>query len=226
MARKSSPTKRGGRTSWRESNQQRARQGADEKKVRAEEEKYIWQPGVVQNKHSVASLPRLSAPNYYQILVDTPLPRSENPTPACPKRETTRPVVHFEERGVRHPTRENTRPKKEWTLPPLVRAQITTNYHTGEDKRNSERELLSNSAALMEFLDVKLKQMCSGQKKVVVARRKISCKPRPPASRSPLPFPVKAGPSSIADTGCLASGIIAAKDSASLTLPNLEPSTT
>ena len=30
----------------------------------------------------------------------------------------------------------------------------------------------------------------------------------------------------IADTGCSASGIIAAKDSASLTLPNLGPSTT
>ena len=197
---------------------------ANEKKGRSEEEEYIWQPGVVQNKHSVASLPSLSTPNYFQMLLDAPPSRPENPPSVCPKRKTTRPVVHFDERGVRHPTRENARPSYEWALPPSVRAQTAPNYHTREDKRNSERELLSDSAALEEFS--KVKHMCRGQKKVVVARRKISCKPRPPTSRSPLPFPVKAGPSSIADTGCSASGIIVAKDSASLTLPNLESSTT
>ena len=46
------------------------------------------------------------------------------------------------------------------------------------------------------------------------------------ASPSPLPFPAKAGPASIADTGCSASGIIATKDSQALALTNLGPSAT
>ena len=41
LARKGSPTKSGGRTSCRESNQQIEHQGADGKKGRTEEEKYI-----------------------------------------------------------------------------------------------------------------------------------------------------------------------------------------
>ena len=122
-----------------------------------------------------------------------------------------------------HPTREKARPSKAFTLPPSVRAQTAKDYHTECDRRNSKRELLADSAAIKELMEVK--ERPQHQEQVVVQRRKIGRRPRQ-AAPSPLPFPAKTGPSSVADTGCSASGIIAAKDSASLTLPNLGASTT
>ena len=106
-----------------------------------------------------------------------------------------------------------------------MRAQTTKGYHTEIDRRDSERALLADSAAIKELVEVK--EMPKHQKKVVVPRRKINRRPRraastaTTASQPPLPFPPKTGPASVADTGCSASGIIAPKDSAVLTLPNL-----
>ena len=184
--------------------------------------KYTWAPGTVANQRNASiSSTFAPTPNRYGALNDWD---DED----CA--ETASRVVHFEERGARHPTREEARPSKDFKLPPSVRAQTTKGYHTQNDRRNSERELLADSEAIKEFLEVK--EMPDHQEKVVVQRRKIGRRPRQAAGGttivspppSPLPFTAKAGPTLIADTGCSASGIIAAKDSAALALPNLGPS--
>ena len=130
--------------------------------------RYEWAPGMVADRRSSSiSSTFAPTPNRYGIL---------GAWDDADSAETTHRAVRFDEQGVRHPTREEARPKKLWTLPPSVRAQNAKEYHTGNDRRNSERELFTDIEAVKELMEVK--NMCEHQKKVVVDRRKISRRPR------------------------------------------------
>ena len=115
----------------------------------------MWAPGTVAGR-STASITATFAPtpNRYSAL-------NEWDDDECAG--TTQRKVQFSGHPD-HPTREGARPSEAFTLPPSVRAQTAKDYRTMNDRRNSKRELLANSAAIKELMEVK--EMCSHQERL------------------------------------------------------------
>ena len=128
--------------------------------------KHVWAPGTVAGR-STASITDTFAPtpNRYSALNEW----DDDECAGAPQRR-----VQFSGHPD-HPTREEARPSEAFQLPPSVRAQNAKDYHTTADRRNSERELLGDSAAIKELMEVR--EMPKHQDRVVVPRQKIGRRP-------------------------------------------------